>query len=151
MCLFIGLGVVFIAGGVNVVIQGNVPFGLVVCAMGLWIFFMGVDLGRSGGIDVSVRNKVVAHDGNGRWLVEADTSRQITGPRPHVNGNLPAGLYKVEDGLWIVDSTGTRPPNHIDWQPMSGYRIEPRGNTETGGFLHDLMEGYDHNYIVEDK
>ena len=104
---------------------------------------------------MSVRNKVVARDGYGRYLVEADTSRQIVGPRPHVTGNLPAGLYQVRDGLWVVDSSGTyldRKASEINWQPVDGnYHIEPRGNTSTGGFLRDVMEGYDHNYIVEDK
>jgi hypothetical protein len=104
-------------------------------------------------IDSSVKNKIVGYDGHGRYLVEAKTSRQITGPRPHVDGNLPAGLYQVKKGLWIVDTSrnGTPPPaDEIDWKSVNGYSINPRGNTKTNGFLSDKMVGWEHNYIKKD-
>lgn len=157
MCFVIFFGLLFITGGANVFVQSDMlqdkAIGAITVLMGVWILSLALDWVKADGIDVSVNNRVIAHDGNGRYLVKAKTSRQILGPRPHVNGNLPAGLYKVKKGLWIVDRTGHEPDMaHIEWQSMKGnFHIEPRGNTETGGLLRDIMEGYEHNYLVEDK
>jgi len=101
----------------------------------------------------SVRNKIVAHDGNGRYLVEAKTSRQILGPRPYVIGNLPASLTKVKDGLWVVDSTGhySDSYNDVKWEPVKGnMSIDPRGS-QSRDFLDDTVQGYDHTYIKGDE
>ena len=127
-------------------------YGVASGLMLIW-FVWSMRGGKSHRIDSSVRNKIVAQDGNGRYLVQADTSRQITGPRPHVSGNLPAAVVQVGDGWWVVDSVGYKPDGYdfSQWMPVEGnVSIEPRGNTETGGFLSDVMEGYDHNYIVRE-
>jgi hypothetical protein len=105
-------------------------------------------------IDSSVKNKIIAHDNQGRYLVEAKTSRQIIGPRPHVTGNLPASIQSVGKGKWVVDRNGFLQPEEIEkikWIPLEGYSIQPRGNTKTGGFLADEVEGWEHNYIKEDE
>lgn len=147
-------GLFIIAGGAKVAIEGDVPIGIITIVSGVMFLSMFLDVGKPARIDVSVRNKIIAHDGNGRYLVEAKTSRQIRGPRPHVSGNLPAHLIEVKMGLWIVDSNNYTPnleSKKINWLPMDGnYHVEPRGNTKTGGFLADVMEGYYHEYIVKD-
>jgi len=154
MCAAIVFGLFLIVGGASVTTQGDVAIGIITISMGvMWLsMFLDVGSGKSYRIDSSVRNKVVAHDGNGRYLVKADTSRQITGPRPHVTGNMPASLIEIQKGLWVVDSNGyCNDYSRVNWQPVDGdYHIEPRGNTETGGFLRDVMEGYEHYYVVRD-
>ena len=119
---------------------------------GMMFLWFALSLGESGKIDVSLRNKIVAQDGNGRYLVEADTSRQILGPRPHVIGNLPASLTQVKKGLWVVDSTGhyTDTYKDVKWEPVTGnMSIEPRGS-QSRDFLDDMVQGYDHTYIKEE-
>jgi len=133
--------------------------GALSCAVFMAILFFGyISITRTGRdaykIDSSVKNKIVAHDGNGRYLVEAKTSRQITGPRPHVTGNLPASIQSVGKGTWVVDRDGFLQPEEIDkikWIPLEGYSIQPRGNTKTGGFLADEVEGWEHNYLKRDE
>ena len=121
---------------------------------GLMLLWLAWSLGDgSAKIDVSVRNKIVAQDGNGRYLVEAKTSRQITGPRPHVIGNLPASLTRVKKGLWVVDSTGHYTDSYKDvkWEPVNGnMSIEPRGS-QSRDLLDDMVQGYDHTYIKGDE
>ena len=123
--------------------------GVFAFVSGLMFFWFAMSLGESSKIDVSVRNKIVAQDGNGRYLVKADTSRQILGPRPHVIGNLPASLTEVKKGLWVVDSTGHYSDSYKDvkWEPVQGnMSIEPRGS-QSRDFLDDMVQGYDHIYI----
>jgi hypothetical protein len=108
---------------------------------------------RNHSIDTSVRNRIVAEDGNGRYLVKAKTSRQIIGPRRYVQSNLPAHLTCVKKGLWIVDkNTSVMQPEEqerIVWKPVTrNLSIEPRGN-QSRNYLDDIMNGYDHNYIKD--
>lgn len=134
--------------------QWGFPDGVGAIFTGIFIMWFAWDLrpGQDYRIDSSVKNKIVAHDGNGRYLVEAKTSRQITGPRPHITGNLPASLSEVKKGLWVVNNNGFENDySQTKWQSVDGnYHIEPRGNTQTGSFLRDIMEGYEHNYVVKD-
>ena len=157
-CVIFGLGLMFVVAGANVFARSDMmqdkAIGAIAVLAGVWLWSLVFDMARADGIDVSVNNRIVAQDGEGRYLVKAKTRYQILGPRPHVSGNLPAGLYQQRKGLWIVDSTGGPEPDsrNIDWKPMSGnYHIEPRGNTKTGGYLRDVMEGWEHKYIVEDE
>lgn len=159
MCMLAGFGMILIAGGTHVFIvtRGNDWFiSGVTITLGLWFLSLVVDEFRHVGIDVSVRNKVVAYDGQGHWLVEADTSHNIIGPLPHVSENLPVGLYKLKKGLWLMDSNKGAPEpdsRKINWLPMPGnFHVEPRGNTVRGSFLRDIMEGIEtHTYIVRDE
>jgi hypothetical protein len=142
--LFFGLFLIYV--GISQGREG--AYGVVSGLMLLW-FVWSLRPGQSRSIDSSVRNKIVAHDGNGRYLVEADTSRQIIGPRPHVVGNLPASLTEVKKGLWVVDSQGYCPDGYsnVVWKPVSeDLSINPRGS-ESRNFLNDEMNGYEHNYI----
>ena len=150
-------GLMLIAGGIHVFMEDSSEWFIsgIVVACGLWLWSWIIDSFRaSPGIDVAVKNKIVAHDGQGRYLVRAKTSHNIIGPRRHVTGNLPAGIYKTGDDLFIVDATGGAEPNYkdINWKPVDGnYHIEPRGNAKTKGFLADVVEGYSHDYIVRDE
>lgn len=123
------------------------------CALLLISVSLSLRGGKTARNDVSVKNKIVAHDGNGMFLVEAKTSRQIIGPRPHVQGNLPAHLTQVKKGLWVVNNG---PYEHdayekTKWIPVDGdYHINPRGNTNTPGALADTVNGWEHNYIQKD-
>jgi hypothetical protein len=145
--VFLSYGAIFSDGDMG----GRVSAGA--CALLMVFASWSLRGGKTAKIDVSVKNKIVAHDGNGRFLVEAKTSRQITGPRPYVEGNLPAHLTQVKKGLWVVNNG---PYEHnafekTEWLPVHGdYRIEPRGNTATPGALADMMGGWDHNYIHKD-
>jgi len=126
---------------------------LILC--GLAVLWAGWEMrpGQSQEIDSSVNNKIIAHDGHGRYLVQAKTSRQITGPRPHVDGNLPAHLIEVKKGLWVVDPHGYDGGGYdkVAWQPVKGnYHVKPRGS-EKRDFLADQMVGWDHNYIERDE
>ena len=131
--------------------QGRAGMFAFVC--GMMLLWMAMSLGGSSKVDVSVRNKIVATDGEGRYLVEADTSRQILGPRPHVIGNLPASLKEIKKGLWVVDSTGHYSDSYKDvkWEPVQGnMSIEPRG-AQSRDFLDDMVQGYDHTYVRSDE
>lgn len=155
MCAFVGISLLMFVGAFEMFKVGEIGLGIVCVIVGLMFFSPVLDgITPSPRIDVAVRNKVVAHDGNGRYLVEADTSRQILGPRPHTSQNMPAGLYQVRSGLWIVDSTGGSDPTEIkiEWQPVDGnYQVVPRGS-EPRDFLKDVVEGSDdHTYIQEVK
>jgi hypothetical protein len=132
--------------------------GLPAILSGVMVLWFAWDMrpGQSFKINSSVDNKIIAHDGNGRYLVQAKTSRQIIGPRPHVQGNLPAHLLQVDrkNGLWVVDASGGYSGegyDHIKWKPVSGnYRVSPRGE-KSRDFLNDAVLGYQHNYIQKDK
>lgn len=106
-------------------------------------------------IDVSVSNKILGFDNKGNYLVQAKTSRQITGPLHHVEKNLPADLIQVQKGLWVVSFKGGVHSGNVDKLKFKyvpdGYSIQPRGNTKTNGSLADQMLGYDHNYIRKDN
>lgn len=152
MCLLFGLSLLAMG------IFFGYPDGVSPFLCGIMVLWFAWDMrpGQSYKIDSSVKNKIIAHDGNGRYLVKAKTSRQITGPRPHVTDNLPAHIYSHGKGEWIVDrNTWVLQPEDIEkinWLPVPENKsINPRGKTKTGGFLQDLMEGYDHNYIQEDE
>jgi hypothetical protein len=143
-CLWL-LGLGFLALGVTQAHGASVIIG------GLILYFAW-DLTPRDNEYSRVRNRIIAQDGNGRFLVEAKTSRQITGPRPHVEGNLPAAIYSTGKGMFIVDTSASRgaEPEDIHWQPVAGnFSIEPRGDTKTRGFLADQMEGWEHSYIKE--
>ena len=148
-CLVI-FGFVLVGGGV---VMGW--DGLPAILSGVMVLWCCWDMrpGQSYKIDTSVNNRIVAHDGHGRYLVEAKTSRQITGPRPHVTGNLPANIIQAGKGLWVVDRGGFQPDGYdkTKWIPLEGYSIQPRGNTQTNGFLADEMEGWEHNYLQRDE
>lgn len=159
MCAFLGLGLMLIFGGIHVftVTHGDdwIISGVSI-ALGLWFLSMIIDEFIPGHIDVTVRNKVIAYDGNGHWLVEANTSHNIIGPLPRVTENLPVGLYKLKKGLWLMDANKGAPEpdaSQINWIPMPGnFHAEPRGNTVRGSFLRDMMEGFEsHDYIVRDE
>lgn len=159
MCFIAGFGLMLIFGGAHVftVTRGDEWFisGLTI-VMGLWCLSVIPAEFRRDRIDVSVKNKVVAYDGNGHWLVEANTSHNIIGPLPHVTENLPVSLYKLKSGLWLMDANKGAPEpdfRKINWKPMPGnFHVEPRGNTVRGSFLRDMMEGFEpHNYIVRDE
>lgn len=133
----------------------NLGVGIVLIVLGGMIVWTFADMKKPRTIDVSVKNKIVAQDGQGRYLVEAKTSRQIIGPAPHTTDNLPAHLYQVKKGLWIVDNNtstvmGPDEEKNIKWEPVSCNKsIEPRGNSHSEGFLMDQMNGYSHNYIKD--
>lgn len=144
-CIFM-FGLFLLGVGISQGREG--AYGVVSGLMLIW-FVWSMRPGRSSyKIDSSVRNKIVATDGNGRYLVEADTSRQITGPRPHVIGNLPASLIQVKKGLWVVDTQGYCDGyDRVNWKPVErDLSIDPRGS-ESQNFLSDEMLGYEHNYI----
>lgn len=153
MCLFVSL--FFMAIGATAMYFGHnlgeFGTGIMLLLMGIGILLEAINLARPHHIDSSVNNKIIAHDGQGRYLVEAKTSRQIIGPRPHVNGNMPANLTRIKKGLWVVDRQGYQDNyDKTKWIPLSGYSLQPRGNTQTRGLLGDEMEGWEHNYIKKD-
>jgi len=155
MCVFAGLGVLMLAGAVQMYRVDELGLAFILGSIAFMCFGVIGDDFLPDRINVSVRNQVLAHDGQGHYLVKASTSYNILGPRTHVTANLPFGLWSIGKGLWIMDTTGGTDPTEkkIEWLPMNGtYHVEPRGNSQTGGFLRELMEGYDeHQYIVEDK
>jgi hypothetical protein len=147
-CIFI-FGLFLLGVGLS---QGREGAYAIVSGLMLLWFVWSLRPGQDHRIDSSVRNRIRAHDGNGRYLVEADSSRQIQGPRPHVTGNLPASMTRVKKGLWVVDPNNWHQKDYsqVDWKPMDGnYHIEPRGSTPQN-FLADEMNGWEHNYIQKD-
>lgn len=152
-CMWYGLIALFSYGALfyDGDIGGQVSAGM--CALLLIGVSWSLRSGNNDKIDVRVKNKILAHDGNGRFLVEAKTSRQIIGPRPHVDGNLPAHLTPVKKGLWVVSNGAYENDefNKTKWIFIKDdYHIEPRGNTDTPGALADMMGGWEHNYIQKD-
>lgn len=152
------LGLALIAFGLIALLTGDGAAAFALIVIGGMIAWTFADTLRSRKIDSSVNNRIVAEDGHGRWLVEAKTSRQITGPRPYTVDNLPAHLTQVKKGLWVVDrNTSTvsapgDPQKSITWRPADGNQsIEPRGNGHSNGFLSDVMEGFEHNYIKDNN
>lgn len=106
---------------------------------------------RGGSIDVSIDNKVVGYDDDGRYLVRAKSIRNITGPHSGALHNLPAHITGISKGLYVVDrGNGYRDNSDAkaeDFKPVDGYHIQPRG---AGNGLADMMGGWTHNYIQED-
>lgn len=146
------LGILFVLAGLAGIFTKTLDIGTGLSSIaigGMFIYTFGsVKYGRYE-INSSVKNRIVAQDRQGRYLVEAHTSRQITGPRPHVQGNMPANLYEVKKGLWIVDTNQGAVWNgeKIQWEPVNGnFSLEPRGN-QPRDFLADEMTGWEHNYI----
>lgn len=108
---------------------------------------------RGGSIDVSIDNKVIGYDDNGRYLVKAKSIRNITGPHSGALHNLPAHITGISKGLYVVDrGNGYRDNSDVDPRDFAAlsdghYHIQPRG---AGNGLTDLMVGWDHNYIQKD-
>lgn len=154
MCFIIGFGLMLIFGGAHVftVTRGDewLISGLTI-AMGLWCLSVIPNEFRRDGIDGEVRNKIIAEDGQGAFLVRAKTRHNILGPRTHVNQNLPAHITTIEKGLHVVDFGSYKDDySHVQWIPVKGYHIEPRG-ANPQDFVKDVMEGYDHQYVVRDE
>lgn len=148
LIIFLGYGAVFSDGDMG----GRISAGA--CALLLIFATMQFRGGKHGKIDVSVKNKIIGHDGQGKFLVRAKTSRQIIGPRPYVDGNLPAHLTKIARDTWVVNNGAyDADVKNIDWKPVEGnWHIEPRGNSPTPGALYDqVMGGWEHNYIQKDE
>lgn len=108
---------------------------------------------RGGSIDVSIDNKVIGYDDNGRYLVKAKSIRNITGPHSGALHNLPAHITGISKGLYVVDrGNGYRDNSDAtagDFMPVDGnFHVQPRG---AGNGLTDMMAGWTHNYIQEDK
>jgi hypothetical protein len=138
--------------------------------VGVFVFIaVGIYRNRnySGSERFKVDNTVVSWDRTrGAYLVEAKNTHYIEGANTHVMGNLPANIHyygKSQNGLnlYVVDpyqqfdtAGGRNDVQHTDfcWEPAPrGSQILPRGETKTPGFLHDVVDGYQHNYLHNKK
>lgn len=141
---------------VLVVSDVDVSGKLSCAAMAALLVFAAAQLrgdNRGAQIDCRVDNRIIATDGHGRYLVQARTSRQITGSRYYVDGNLPAHVIQRGRGRWFVNFGGWIREDDIEkieWRPMppGEWQVVPRG-AEKRDALDDMMGGWTHDYIQE--
>jgi hypothetical protein len=101
---------------------------------------------------VQIGDVVIGYDGQGRYLVKAKTTRQITGPHTSSKDNLPAHIIGVGKDVFVVDRSKTihtsDEARKIRFQPIEGnWHIQPRGQDKP---VSDLMAGFDHQYVQKD-
>ena len=126
----------------------RVGFALV----GVMFLFGTWSIGGSGGkIDVSIKNKIIGYDGQGRYLVKANSIWNIHGPHTSSKYNLPASITNIGKGLYVVDRTNTTfgdDARNIQFKQMDGdWHIQPRGQDRP---VSDMMVGFDHQYTQRD-